>query len=410
MKKINKLVATLLCSLMVLTSFNLSVFAENTGDELAIYNGSSIVSEIELPDNEKVVLQTSYDEKSNYQWQLATDSNKTAWVNIFDQTGYSINLSYAMVSSLLDSTSTTYVRVIKDGIISQPVKVCVVQSSNHSGEVVDSSASAYRMLKSTYKLNGVTYSAEEVTPDEEYNSYNVVVNYVYADGSPAYDSYAATIEENGSFKTTVTFPTIVGYEAYNTDGEKATELTIDIENVTSDVIYTITYKPAEVSYTVNHMWQNAENDYYEIHETEIKKGLTNDTVENCAKSYPGFTALLYEKVKIAADGSTTVTVYYDRNYYLLNFNLDGGYGVEPIYARYGTPINDVGTPTKAGYIFKGWLLNEVEAKLPTEIPAENRVYKANWQTNNTAKVTIVFWGENPNDKEYSYIKLPIFLL
>ena len=86
MKKINKLVATLLCSLMVLTSFNLSVFAENTGDELAIYNGSSIVSEIELPANEKVVLQTSYDEKSNYQWQLATDSNKTAWVNIFDQT------------------------------------------------------------------------------------------------------------------------------------------------------------------------------------------------------------------------------------------------------------------------------------------------------------------------------------
>ena len=103
MKRFNKLVATLLCALMVFTSFNLNVFAENTSDELAIYSGSSIVSEIVLPSDEKVELQTSYDENSKYQWQLATDSNKTSWVNIYDQRGYSINLSYSLVSSLLDS-------------------------------------------------------------------------------------------------------------------------------------------------------------------------------------------------------------------------------------------------------------------------------------------------------------------
>ena len=46
MKRFNKLVATLLCTLMVFTSFNLNVFAENTSDELAVYSGSSTVSEI----------------------------------------------------------------------------------------------------------------------------------------------------------------------------------------------------------------------------------------------------------------------------------------------------------------------------------------------------------------------------
>ena len=416
MKRFNKLVATLLCTLMVFTSFNLNVFAENTSDELAIYSGSSIVSEIVLPSDEKVELQTSYDENSKYQWQLATDSNKTSWVNIYDQRGYSINLSYAMVSSLLDSSATTYVRVIKDEVVSQPVKVTVVQSNKQSGEVVDSAASAFRMLKSTNKINGATYNAEQPLADEQYNSYNIVVNYVYEDGSTAFDSYAANIEENGSFETTVTFPTIVGYLPYDFEDNQINELHIDIKEVTRDITYTITYKPAEVKYTVIHMLQNALDDNYVEYETEDKLGLTNSDVEDCAKSYAGFTALLYETVKIAADGSTEVTVYYDRNYYLLNFDLDGGYGVEPIYARYGTKINDVGTPIKAGYVFAGWELAGVDGAKPTEtqkaqydindgkqiaIPQANLSYKALWTTQDTT-YTMVFWRENADDDNYSY--------
>ena len=416
MKRFNKLVATLLCALMVFTSFNLNVFAENTSDELAIYSGSSIVSEIVLPSDEKVELQTSYDENSKYQWQLATDSNKTSWVNIYDQRGYSINLSYAMVSSLLDSSATTYVRVIKDEVVSQPVKVTVVQSNKQSGEVVDSAASAFRMLKSTNKINGATYNAEQPLADEQYNSYNIVVNYVYEDGSTAFDSYAANIEENGSFETTVTFPTIVGYLPYDFEDNQINELHIDIKEVTRDITYTITYKPAEVKYTVIHMLQNALDDNYVEYETEDKLGLTNSVVPECKKSYEGFTALLYEKVNIAADGSTTVTIYYDRNYYLLNFDLDGGYGVEPIYARYGTKINDVGTPIKAGYVFAGWELAGVDGAKPTEtqkaqydindgkqiaIPQANLSYKALWTTQDTT-YTMVFWRENADDDNYSY--------
>lgn len=115
--------------------------------------------------------------------------------------------------------------------------------------------------------------------------------------------------------------------------------------------------------------------------------------------------MLYERPEIAADGSTVVEVYYDRLYYLMNFDLDGGYGVEPIYARYGAPISDVGTPTKAGYSFAGWSLEGSEVvPLPSTMPAENRTYRAVWIPDDTAKVTVVFWGENADDEEYSYIK------
>ena len=100
-----------------------------------------------------------------------------------------------------------------------------------------------------------------------------------------------------------------------------------------------------------------------------------------------------------------VEVYYDRYYYLMNFDLDGGYGVEPIYARYGATIGNVGTPTKAGYTFQGWSLNGTDVvSLPTTMPVNGATYKAVWKANDTAKVTIVFWGENADDEGYSYIK------
>ena len=91
-----------------------------------------------------------------------------------------------------------------------------------------------------------------------------------------------------------------------------------------------------------------------------------------------------------------VEVKYDRYYYLINFNLDGGYGVEPIYARYGAPIN-VGTPEKPGYTFTGW-----SEEIPKTMPViENPLsFTANWEKG-TAGFTVVFWYENANDVGYS---------
>lgn len=91
-------------------------------------------------------------------------------------------------------------------------------------------------------------------------------------------------------------------------------------------------------------------------------------------------------------------LYYDRNYYLMNFDLDGGYGVEPIYARYGAPIS-VGTPTKPGYTFDGsWT-----PALPDTMPVNGGTYTAKWTAGN-AKYVVQYWQENANDDGYSYVE------
>ena len=185
---------------------------------------------------------------------------------------------------------------------------------------------------------------------------------------------------------------MVGYEPNPATVE------VNITDIQQDTSYTVTYKPAQVIFTVMHYQQNVGNDNYTLKETETKTGYTESPVgDSLKKSYDGFTALLYDTTtKIAADGSTVVEIYYDRNYYLLTLNLDGGYGADPVYARYGAPIS-VDNPQKPGYAFGGW-----SPAIPTTMPAENTTCKAKWTLKDAVNFTVVFWYENADDANYSY--------
>lgn len=228
---------------------------------------------------------------------------------------------------------------------------------------------------------------------EEKDTYSVVINYVFADGSQAAPSWTATLARGSAYHNTVTSPTVVGYAP-----DKAT-VELHYTAINDDVTETVTYKPAEVSFTVKHYQQNTDNDNYTLADTETKTGYTESEVgAGLAKSYEGFTALLYDTTtRIAADGSTEVEIYYDRNYYLLSLDLAGGWGADPIYARYGAVIS-LSSPTKPGYTFTGW-----NPTAPTNMPAKNQTLKANWTASNV-EYRVQYWQENANDSGYSYVE------
>lgn len=227
---------------------------------------------------------------------------------------------------------------------------------------------------------------------EEKDTYSVVIKYVFADGSQAAPSWTATLARGSEYHNTVTSPTVVGYTP-----DRAT-VELDYTAINEDVTETVIYKPAEVSFTVKHYQQNTDNDNYTLAYTETRTGYTESVVgAGLAKTYEGFTALLYDTTtKVAADGSTEVEIYYDRNYYLLNLDLAGGWGADPIYARYGAVIS-LSSPTKSGYTFAGW-----DPKAPANMPAKNQTLKAQWTPVNSVDYTVVFWYQNANDDGYSY--------
>lgn len=404
-----KAVALLLCAAVIITSFclgNIGLVAEAEGDFGIKYN-SRETEEVTLAQDSKILLTVDEQKDTAYKWQISVDRETNSWADISGQRDSFIYIGYATVGSLLDSDGRAYIRCIEvsDGRIqtSSPVAVTVTYTvpETYTEETPVKAAKAP-------VLRAGAAGTEQCT---------VTVNFVYENGDIAYEPWVATVEKGTGCDYTVKFPTVVGYLPYFEDStETSTEYTFNIDAVNEDLTYNVTYKPTVVKFKVHHLLQNVLDDHYTLYMTTEEEGLTGSPVgDKCDMDMSGFTMLYYDKdTKIAADGSTEIEVYYDRNYYLVAFALAGGYGVDPIYARYETTVS-VGKPTRAGYVFAGWELIEIDGREATAdeknkytltnnitVPFVNLKYTAKWQTTNTS-YTVVYWAENADDDGYSFI-------
>ena len=411
MKK--RIVALLLCCVMLLT-LSPSLIASASAEDVTTPAQTEVTvspAKANLPRNKKVTLTAQAKDAKSYQWQIMAEDD--LWVDISGETESTIQVSYAMVASLLNG-GKAQLRCKTDLGTTDPAAVTVTEAQAVAAAPAKAAPKAGTVVKEAEAIGsavvqdgeGDVVNDETVTPGEttgdEPDTYTIMINYVFEDGKQAANPWTATVAKGSSYAQDVTSPTVLGYAP-----DQAT-VSVDVKDAQKDTTYTVTYKPAEVDFTVKHYQQNLNDDLYTLKDTESKKNFTDSPVGgNLAKSYEGFTALLYDTTtKIAADGSTVVEIYYDRNYYLLSFDLDGGYGVEPIYARYGSKIEvDETALNKAGYAFAGWQKAEPtqidNAALPATMPAENSKYKAKW-TVGTADFTVVFWYENADDTNYSY--------
>lgn len=385
MKK--RILSLVLCAAMLL-SMCLFLGAGVTNSLTVCDSSGEAVKRVDLPVNQKISLTAqaqSAAENDAYQWQIRAAKN--VWANILGSDTQTLELSYPMVASALSEKNTVQIRCrltsaeTGEATFSDAVTV-EVTAATAVDTPASADAAAAPVLRSPAKVAAAANDA--------YGTYTIIIEYKFADGTQAANPWSATVANGTTYTQDVTSPTVVGYTP------DPSVVHVDSSNAK---VYTVTYQPAEVEFTVKHYQQNVSNDEYTLADTETKKGYTESAVgAGLAKTdYTGFYSLLYDTTTtIAADGSTVVEVYYDRYYYLMNFNLDGGYGVEPIYARYDAPIN-VDKPTKPGYMFDSW-----DPKLPAKMPAENTTHKATWNTGTTS-YTVVYWYENANDNGYSYV-------
>ena len=239
----------------------------------------------------------------------------------------------------------------------------------------------------------------------------VTVNYVY-------DSNKAMVAQPwsgqftaGEFKRTLNIPTV---QNYYVDTAKSvipsgvslagTELTFDT-NLSSDLTVTLYYVAGKANYTVNHYQQNLTDDEYTLVKTETVEGNIDAYTNAVAQIYPGFTCTGVEQKYVAADNGTVVDIFYDRDYYKVVFDVNGGVNApDPVYGKFGSELKVSQNPSRAGYIFDGWSLppDGEKVTLPDTL-TENATYYARWTPESpTAKVTYVIWGQNANDNDYSF--------
>ena len=268
-------------------------------------------------------------------------------------------------------------------------------------------------LLTSLNLGGIAVVAE--APE----TVTVTVNYVYkSNNAMVAQPYTAQIEKGADFQKTLEIPKLFNY-SIPTDqavglGENITlsmdatsgkyTLDFNLAAVNDNVTVTLYYVAGTAKYTVYHYYQNLENDDYEPDPVIVELvGDIDAYTEATANNKQGYHCKGIPQTTIAADGTTRVEIYYDRDYYIVTFDVNGGVnGPEPIYAKYGTTfeVKDIKEPTRSGYTFLGWkpMLSD------TVTITEDVTYVAQWQPEKgQADYTIVIWGQNANDDEYSYL-------
>ena len=176
------------------------------------------------------------------------------------------------------------------------------------------------------------------------------------DGDALTGTYTSGVMKPGATITAPATPTKMGY-TFNTWNPAVAE-TMPTENTE----YTATWTPnTNTAYAVKHYQQNIADDDYTLIDTENLTGSTDAATEAIAKSYTGFTAQSFSQSTIAPDGSTTVSIYYNRDKFTITWNNADGTTLETdANVKYGAlPVYDGTTPTKTtdveyAYTFNGW--------------------------------------------------------
>ena len=186
-------------------------------------------------------------------------------------------------------------------------------------------------------------------------------------------------------------------------------MNFNLSAVNEDITVTLYYVAGTAKYTVKHYYQNLEDgSQYTMDPTIVE--LTGDIdayTEADANNKPGFRCKGIPQNTIAADGTTVVEIYYDREYYTAVFDVNGGInGPEPIYAKYGTTfkVSDIRQPERKGYVFEDWFDPDGYPIVGDVAIEGNVTYTAQWRPEKAhADYTIVLWGQNANGDEYSYL-------
>ena len=275
-------------------------------------------------------------------------------------------------------------------------------------------------LFSSAQLGGLALIAEAAEGD----TVTVTVNYVYKSNSAMVaQPYTAQIAKGAAFKKTIEVPYLFNYsipvdqavglgsgiELAKDSVSNKYSMNFNLSAVNEDITVTLYYVAGTAKYTVMHYYQNLEDGSQYTMDQKIVE-LTGDIdayTQAVANNKTGFRCKGIPQTTIAADGTTKVEIYYDREYYTVVFDVNGGInGPEPIYAKYGTTfkVSDIQQPNRKGYVFEGWLDPDGNS-IAGDVAIEGNVtYTAQWRPEKAqADYTIVLWGQNANDNEYSYL-------
>lgn len=279
---------------------------------------------------------------------------------------YQVKVTYKVVNGAWNDESidnvVTYLEKYKDGIMAADG---IATLNDTIPAVGDKPAAGYE----AGSWNETPALDTTISSDAEYTYTYKLITYTITyglDGGIVNGTNPATYTVESDDITLIN-PTREGYTFAGWTGTGLTGATAGVTIVkgsTGNRAYTATWNAnGNTAYKVEHYQQNL-NGTYTLAETENLTGATDSTVNASVKQYEGFThnpnatGTLLEST-IAANGSTVLKVYYDRNTYTVSYDLNGGMVDEGVQTQFegirrGDTTPTIDDPRRTGYTFTGW--------------------------------------------------------
>src|SRR5574344_2753817 len=257
-------------------------------------------------------------------------------------------------------------------------------------------------LPATFPAADASYTATYTLAGDYTITYNLDGGTNAAANPASYNIETETITLAAAAKTGYTFG---GW--YSDSGFTAAVTQIAKGSTGAVTLYAKWTAATDTSYTVQHWQQNITDDDYTLvtADTQNLTGTTGAPLaygdSSAANTYAGFTysaaltsinGTVSTTGAIAADGSTVVKLYYNRNIMTLTFDLAGGTTSTTFTAttpsggtlsgKYGAAVS-IADPTWAGYTFAGW-----SSTVQTTFSADAS-YTASWKTKNTMTLSFI---------------------
>ena len=135
---------------------------------------------------------------------------------------------------------------------------------------------------------------------------------------------------------------------------------------------------------MNYYKERLDGSGYELAETITSIGETNTVVTIPAKEYDYYSETKGEAVVsgiVKPDNSLVLSRWYKRNSYTISFQSNGGTPVQAITSEYGAFIAEPPKPSRDGFTFVGWYMDEGLTKSFdfTTMPGTNLTLYAKWK-------------------------------
>lgn len=238
---------------------------------------------------------------------------------------------------------------------------------------------------------------------------NTEISYVYSlNGSEVvFGSHRATLTpedvKNGPYTVISPEYTEVNGVKFWPDRQSVSITAEDLNAAAADgnsLNFSVTYMPADVSYTLILMLETPDGTGWEEMERSVLNGRMGN--EAAAPDETEYGTLIRVENSDLVQAGQTVTAYYNRRIVSLTFNTDGGKALAGPELLYGQSVNlDAYKSQRDGYEFKGWLDEEGSPVSGTIVLTANRTLTAKWEAVDS-NYSVVYYKEMFSGEEMKY--------